>query len=111
MALAAPGDRANGQPAIGAYTWDEAEGAYLPFALDVLTLEGKQIKQVTSFITRVVAGEDREYYKRWPDHPNDPAQVASVFESFGLPARVDLTPSGSSRTLPRSPTARCPPGP
>ena len=66
-----------------------SEGCYLPFALDVLTLEGDKIKEVTSFITRVVAGEDREYYKRWPDHPNDPARVASVFESFGLPARVD----------------------
>ena len=80
---------ANGQPAVAAYIWSDAEGCFLPFALDVLTLEGDKIKEVTSFITRVVAGEDREYYKRWPDHPNDPARVASVFESFGLPARVD----------------------
>src|SRR3954447_16653723 len=43
---------ANGQPAIGAYTWDEREQAYLPFALDVLTLDGRQIKEVTAFIVR-----------------------------------------------------------
>ena len=81
--------RANGQPAVAAYIWDDSEGAFLPFALDVITLEGDKIKDVTSFITRVVAGDDREYYKRWPDHPNEPAQVASVFEGFGLPARLD----------------------
>src|SRR3954453_204827 len=33
---------ANGQPAIGAYTWDDGEQAYLPFALDILTLEGRR---------------------------------------------------------------------
>ena len=30
--------RANGQPALGFYAWDEDERAYLPFALNVLTL-------------------------------------------------------------------------
>src|SRR3712207_7463296 len=44
--------QANGQPAIGCYTWDPATEAYLPFALDVLTLEGDRIKEVTAFITR-----------------------------------------------------------
>jgi RNA polymerase sigma-70 factor (ECF subfamily) len=80
---------ANGQPAVGAYTWDEAEGAYLPFALDVLTLEGDRIKQVTAFITRAVASEDREYFMRWPTQANDADKVMSVFEAFGLPARLD----------------------
>ena len=78
---------ANGQPAVAAYTWDEAEGCYLPFALDVITLEGDRIKEVTAFITRVMEGRDPEYYERFPDQALDP--VRNVFESFGLPARVD----------------------
>ena len=43
---------ANGQPAVAGYTWDEARGTHLPFALDVLTLEGDRIRQITAFITR-----------------------------------------------------------
>jgi RNA polymerase sigma-70 factor, ECF subfamily len=77
---------ANGQPAVGGYTWDEAEGCYLPFALDVFTLQGDRIKEVTAFITRVMEGRDPEYYARFPDHALDP--VRNVFERFGLPARV-----------------------
>jgi RNA polymerase sigma-70 factor (ECF subfamily) len=77
---------ANGQPAIGAYTWDEGEGCYLPFALDVVTLEGDRIKEVTAFITRVMEGRDPEYYARFPEHALDP--VRNVFERFGLPARL-----------------------
>ena len=30
--------RANAQPALAFYAWDEAAGAYLPFALNVLSL-------------------------------------------------------------------------
>jgi RNA polymerase sigma-70 factor, ECF subfamily len=77
---------ANGQPAIGAYTWDDGEGCYLPFALDVVTFEGDRIKEVTAFITRVMEGRDPEYYARFPDHALDP--VRNVFERFGLPARL-----------------------
>ena len=44
--------RANGQPAIGFYAWDEEAEAYLPFALNVLTLRGDKISDVTAFITR-----------------------------------------------------------
>ena len=32
--------RANGQPALAFYSWDEDERAYLPFALNVLTFRG-----------------------------------------------------------------------
>src|SRR6476620_3305296 len=37
----APG-HANGQLAVGTYTWIEAERTHLPFSLDVLTLEGER---------------------------------------------------------------------
>src|SRR5947209_9385836 len=42
--------RANGQPALAFYSWDEAAGAYLPFALNVLSFRGDQISDVTAFI-------------------------------------------------------------
>src|SRR5918999_2707897 len=80
--------RASGQPAVGVYNWDEGEQAYLPFALDVITLEGDRIKEVTAFITRRVSGVDPEYYARFPDQEVDGTKVADFFERFGLPARV-----------------------
>jgi RNA polymerase sigma-70 factor (ECF subfamily) len=80
--------RVNGQAASAAYSWIEAEQAYLPFALDVLTLEGDRIKAITSFISRATLGRDPEYYARFPDQPRDLESAAS-FERFGLPARLD----------------------
>jgi len=79
---------ASGQAAIGSYSWDADTGAYLPFALDVLTLRGTQIQEVTSFITRALRGTDPDYYARFPDQPLDPARLAA-FEQFGLPGRLD----------------------
>jgi RNA polymerase sigma-70 factor, ECF subfamily len=79
---------ANGQPAVAAYTWVEAEGAYLPFALDVLTLEGDRIKEVTAFITRTTDLPDREAFRRWPDEPLAP-RGAEIFTRLGLPDRLD----------------------
>jgi RNA polymerase sigma-70 factor (ECF subfamily) len=80
---------ANGQPAVAAYTWVEEASCFEPFALDVLTLEGPKVKEVTAFITRAIEGTDREYYKQWPDQPQDAARVDSVFRRFGLPDRLD----------------------
>jgi RNA polymerase sigma-70 factor, ECF subfamily len=81
---------ANGQVAVAAYTWQDSENAYLPFALDVLTFEGELIKEVTAFITRPSQEtDDREKFARWPDQPVDPGKVVSVFERFGLPPRLD----------------------
>jgi RNA polymerase sigma-70 factor (ECF subfamily) len=80
--------RASGQPAVGSYTWDEESGTYLPFALNVLTLRGTEVQEVTSFITRALRGTDPDYYERFPDQPLDPAHLAA-FERFGLPGRLD----------------------
>jgi RNA polymerase sigma-70 factor, ECF subfamily len=80
--------RANGQPAVAAYIYDDDAGAYLPFALDVLTFEGDRIKEVTAFITRTIELPDRDDFARWPDKAQDPARVVSVFERFGLPASL-----------------------
>jgi RNA polymerase sigma-70 factor, ECF subfamily len=81
--------RANGQAAIGCYTWNAAEESYRPFALDVLTLQGEQIKEVTAFITRSAQVRDPEVFARWPDEPVDASKVAAIFERCGLPSRLD----------------------
>jgi RNA polymerase sigma-70 factor (ECF subfamily) len=81
--------RVNGQAAVGSYCWHDGEGAYLPFALDVLTLDGSRIRAVTSFITRSTLSEDRHFYERWPEQPVDLPELAAAWDPFGLPDRLD----------------------
>jgi RNA polymerase sigma-70 factor (ECF subfamily) len=80
---------ANGQPALAFYAWDEVEQAYLPFALNVLTLRGEKISDVVAFVARSIAPAEREAYERWPDQPADPARLMGAFERFGLPDRLE----------------------
>jgi RNA polymerase sigma-70 factor (ECF subfamily) len=42
--------RANGQPAVGWYLWDEERAVYLPASLEVLTLEGDQVREIHAFV-------------------------------------------------------------
>jgi RNA polymerase sigma-70 factor (ECF subfamily) len=56
--------RANGQPAAASYLWDEAAGAHLGWSINVLTLRGERIGEITSFLG--------------PEH----------FPPFGLPAAL-----------------------
>jgi RNA polymerase sigma-70 factor (ECF subfamily) len=58
--------RANGQVAVGTYLLNRGTRGYLPLALDVLTLDGTQIADVTAFRT------------------------PQIFPHFGLPDRVSL---------------------
>jgi RNA polymerase sigma-70 factor, ECF subfamily len=81
--------RANGQAAAGSYCWDAEEKTYRPFSLDVLTLDGDRIKEITSFITRSTPSREREFYERWPDQRMDLSSVVAAFERFGLPERLD----------------------
>jgi RNA polymerase sigma-70 factor (ECF subfamily) len=78
---------ANGQLAVGTFTWMEDQKTHVPFSLDVLTLEGDRIKEVTAFVVRPADTEDG--YARWPDRAADPRRVESVFRRFGLPDHVD----------------------
>ncbi len=78
---------ANGQLAVGTYTWIEEQGAHVPFSLDVLTLDGDRIKEVTAFVVRPADTPDG--YSRWPERAADPRRVESVFRRFGLPDHVD----------------------
>jgi RNA polymerase sigma-70 factor, ECF subfamily len=80
--------RANAQPALGFYSWDEQAGAYLPFALNVLTFSGREISDVTAFIARSIEAPEPEAYQHFPAQPFDPRRLAGTFERFGLPERV-----------------------
>ncbi len=81
--------RANGQPALAFYAWDEDQGAYLRFALNVLTFDGDRIADVTAFLTRSTENPDREVIARLPEQPADPLTTTAAFERFGLPERLD----------------------
>jgi RNA polymerase sigma-70 factor (ECF subfamily) len=80
--------RANGQLALAFYSRDEAAAAYLPFALNVLTLRGTQISDVTAFIVRSIEAPEPEAYQRFPEQPADPRRLTDFFERFGLPPRL-----------------------
>ncbi|HEV2727092.1 MAG TPA: sigma-70 family RNA polymerase sigma factor [Solirubrobacterales bacterium] len=78
---------ANGQLAVGTYTWMEQQETHAPFSLDVITLERDRIKEVTAFVVR--PADTKDGYARWPDRAADPRRVESVFRRFGLPDHVD----------------------
>jgi RNA polymerase sigma-70 factor, ECF subfamily len=81
--------RANGQPALAFYSWDDNEGAYMPFALNVLTLRGNQISDVVAFVARAIDLPPDASYERWPDRPHDEQRLDGTFARFGLPGRLD----------------------
>jgi RNA polymerase sigma-70 factor, ECF subfamily len=81
--------RANGQPALAFYSWDDEEKAFLPFALNVLTFRGTRVEAVTAFITRSTEDPDREVIARLPEQPADQRRLAAAFENFRLPSRLD----------------------
>ena len=81
--------RANGQPALAFYSWDPDEEAYMPFALNVLTLRGQKISDVTAFIIRNPESSDREVIARMPEQPMDPERLETAFRAFGLPDRIE----------------------
>ena len=80
---------ANGQPALGFYAWDEDAQTHMPFALNVLSLRGDQVSDVVAFIARSAEPREPEKFERYPEEPVDTAKVASFFERFGLPDRLD----------------------
>jgi hypothetical protein len=81
--------KANGQLALGFYAYDDDAGAYIPFALNVLSLRGKQVSDVTAFIARSAEPIEAERFERYPEEAVDTAKVTSFFERFGLPTRLD----------------------
>jgi RNA polymerase sigma-70 factor, ECF subfamily len=79
---------ANAQPALAFYAWDEESSAYLPFALNVLSLRDGLVCDVTAFIIRSIESADPAAYTRFPEQPIDPARLAATFERFRLPERL-----------------------
>jgi RNA polymerase sigma-70 factor (ECF subfamily) len=79
---------ANGQPALAFYSWDPDEEAYLPFALNVLTLRGARISDVTAFVSRSTQLPERTVYARWPEQPADSRRLTAFFGRFDLPDRL-----------------------
>jgi RNA polymerase sigma-70 factor (ECF subfamily) len=80
--------RANAQPALAFYAWDENAHAYLPFALNVLSFRGDEVSDVTAFIIRATDAPDDGTYERFPEQPFDARRLSGAFERFGLPERL-----------------------
>lgn len=69
--------RANGQPAVGCYSWDESRGSWVAHALNVLSFREERISEVVSFldVTRRGVTDPRAANFR----------EQRVFARFGLP--------------------------
>lgn len=70
--------QANGQLAVGCYTYDVPQRRWVASVLDVLTLDGDRIAEVTGFVTA-------ELLSRWGSE-DDRFVGATAFPRFGLPA-------------------------
>jgi RNA polymerase sigma-70 factor, ECF subfamily len=81
--------QASGQPALAFYVWDPEDDAYLPFALNVLTVRDRRIAEVDAFICRATVSDDIERYKRWPEEPIVRERFVDFFGRFGLPERLE----------------------
>jgi len=79
---------ANGQPAFGAYAWDETEQAYLAFALNVLTFRGDKISDVVAFAVKEIDAPREEDYHRWDKSGTNETRLRNTFARFGLPDRI-----------------------
>jgi len=80
---------ANGQYALAFYCWYEPDQTHRPFALNVLSFEGRRISDVTCFINRSIESDDPEDYVRYPEQPLDRRRTEDFFLRFGLPDRID----------------------
>ena len=77
--------RANGQLAVGCYMYYEVRGRYVPWVIDVLTLEGDKIAAVTAFLTAEAAS---------PGRSGNQVSGTELFARFGLPAEPGPARSG-----------------
>jgi RNA polymerase sigma-70 factor, ECF subfamily len=80
---------ANGQPALAFYSWDEAQQARVPFAINVLSFEGEKIREVDAFILRASQDPDPEVQARTPELPADYEKLERAYARFGLPPRLN----------------------
>ena len=66
-----------------------SSGAYLPFALNVLSLRGELVSDVTAFIVRATDNPDLADYRNYPHQPMDDHQLTVAFGRFGLAHRLN----------------------
>jgi RNA polymerase sigma-70 factor, ECF subfamily len=78
---------ANGQLALGFYS-EDGNGGWVPFALNVLTLRGQQIANVTAFIARSSEPLEGEAQQRLVHEPVEQSLAHQLFVRFGLPERL-----------------------
>jgi len=83
--------QANGQPALGYYTLNPESGAYERFALNVLTLEGERVRDVTAFLITNPEGASREEIMRMPERAEDDFWAHAAFDRFNLPKQLEKT--------------------
>jgi RNA polymerase sigma-70 factor, ECF subfamily len=81
--------QANGQVALAFYSWDPEAGAYMPFALNVLTLRDREVAEVDAFIVRTPPDPDRETILRMPEYESDAQRLAAAFGNLGMPERLE----------------------
>jgi RNA polymerase sigma-70 factor (ECF subfamily) len=88
---------ANGQLAVGCYLFDEPKAKYVSSVLDVLTLTGAKIADVTSFLSAEVfphAASASPQQHRGSDEAQPPPAVGpwitgpELFSAFGLPIEL-----------------------
>ena len=72
---------ANGQPALAAYSWDDAAGRYLPHSVDVLTLDGGKVAEVVSFLDVTRRGVTGPGFRSFA--------ATRLFDRFGLPESLE----------------------
>jgi RNA polymerase sigma-70 factor (ECF subfamily) len=80
--------QANGQVALGYYTWSPEAEVYERFALNVLTFRRREIAAVDAFLTRTTEDPDPEVLARLPEHGFDRGRVDVAFERLGLPEEL-----------------------
>jgi RNA polymerase sigma-70 factor, ECF subfamily len=71
--------QANGQLSVGCYLYDEASDRYIPWVIDVLTLEGDKITAVTAFLT---------VQAQKPGRSESQPTGTELFARFGLPEEL-----------------------
>ena len=72
--------RANGQAAVGCYSWDESRGVYVAHAINVLSLRGGEISEIVTFLDVTRRGVEDPRASNFYEE--------KVFEPFGLPSEL-----------------------
>ena len=92
---------ANGQLAVGHLHLDGGRRTHVPFSLDVLTLAGDRIREVTAFVVR--PADTADGYSRWPDRACRPQPRGGRLPAFRPAGTTSIDEDGDSLPQSRSP--------